>query len=242
MKTLSITRIPNNTSLTDNACYGQLAVRRLWNRCWQREHTVERANHMATNRQLGPLQWDENEQKLSELVFALRKVVRVLGRPNLQTCVILRTTWKTKQCLLQDGLLRLGGSRNRVWPEDVRWTWRGGETSVESAEVKQRNENENCGSRRAAAMKVTPHSARPLVSWACVSEGLLSSIKRIQHYYHKETCHLTLTRQEPSCLHLPHWNVQKPYLPSKFPLLADLYVSSRTWLMSVWNCKFRWSL
>lgn len=46
MKTFSITRIPNNTSLTDNACYGQLAFRRLWNRCWQREHTVERANHM----------------------------------------------------------------------------------------------------------------------------------------------------------------------------------------------------
>lgn len=74
MKTLSITRIPNNTSLT------------------AMHATVERANHMATNRQLGPLQWDENEQKLSEPVFALRKVVRVLGRPNLQTCVILRTT------------------------------------------------------------------------------------------------------------------------------------------------------
>jgi len=38
----------------------------------------------ATNRQLGPLQWEENEQKFFlEPVFALRKVLRVLGRPNL---------------------------------------------------------------------------------------------------------------------------------------------------------------
>ena len=135
MKTLSIIRISNNTSLTDNACYGQLAFRRLWNRCWQREHTVEKANHMrnkpptwsiAVGRKWAEAFWTSLcAEKGAACTWASKFVGMCCTKNDLKNKAVPVARWATTLMRKPKQSLTRRCQMNLTWRRNVSWVCRG---------------------------------------------------------------------------------------------------------------------